>query len=84
MNELLQQKLDGNASSSESAIPITGHVYSGSVQPSGRGRHVRGDIGPAQKDSTKHRYGGKIEITHDARAVSGNTTEQGFAASFLP
>ncbi|KIW12933.1 hypothetical protein PV08_08120 [Exophiala spinifera] len=76
---LLQQKSDETAS----AFPVTGHVYTASVQVRGRGKLVQGNIGPAQKHDAKHTFGGSMNVTDDAKVVSGNISELGFAASFL-
>lgn len=71
--------MDGGAT----AVPTTGHIYRGTVQVTGRGQHVQGDIGIPHKDSSKHIYSGTTTVSDDAKVVSGNITEPGFAARFF-
>jgi hypothetical protein len=44
---------------------------------------VLGDSGEPNKDSFKHIYGGKIEISGSGKAIAGNVSEPGFANKFL-
>jgi hypothetical protein len=61
----------------------TGHTYMDTVLVSGNGQHLRGDIGIPNKESSKHIFSGKMTISDNAKVVSGNITEPGFAMKFF-